>query len=179
MSYDPYASGPDVPPLSSDVSSARQRVQAPGIALIVVGVLNLLTALVQVGGTIYVLVMPAGEPQRMLLDLYRKLEADGSIPKGTTDQLEKQMQNQAPGDAKITSVIQNAVGSVFMLAIAVLTMLGGARMRALRSYGLSVTGAVCAAIPCLSCGGTCCFGEIIGIWALIVLLNADVKAAFQ
>ena len=33
-----------------------------------------------------------------------------------------------------------------------------------------------AAIPCISCGRTCCcLGEIIGIWALIVLFNADVK----
>lgn len=62
MSYDPYAYGADVPPPEPGVSDAvpgesryaYQRVQAPGIALIVVGVLNLLVALFQVVGTVWI-----------------------------------------------------------------------------------------------------------------------------
>ena len=66
-----------------------------------------------------------------------------------------------------------------MLLGVILSLLGGMRMLALRSYGLCIAGAVSAAIPCVSCSGCCGFGEIVGIWALVVLLNADIKAAFQ
>ena len=58
------------------------------------------------------------------------------------------------------------------LAAAILPILAGIRMRSLRSYGLSVTGAIVAAIPCLSVASCPCFlGLIFGIWALIVLLQ--------
>lgn len=176
MSYDPYADGSDMPPLA-DAASARQRVQAPGIALIVVGVLNLLMALVQVGGTVYIAVMPASNT----MATYQKLEDMGGLPKGFVKKMEEeqQKQGQTPESMKTNAIIQNALGTLLMLAVAILSLLGGIRMRALRSYGLSITGAVSAAIPCISCGGCCLFGEAIGIWALVVLLNADVKSAFR
>src|SRR5262245_27729702 len=51
MSYDPFASGSEVPPEygpdaqpTGDPTQARQCVQAPAIALIVVGILNLFLA---------------------------------------------------------------------------------------------------------------------------------------
>lgn len=98
---------------------------------------------------------------------------------GISKAVQDQQQNKTPEEEKISSVISNLVLSVLMMAIAILTMLAGFRMRSLRSYALSIVGAISAAIPCLSCGGCCGFGEIIGIWALIVLLNEQVKAAFR
>jgi uncharacterized protein YacL len=179
MSFDPFAPGSDLPPEygpapqpPGDPTYARQRVQAPAIALIVSGVLNILTALIQVGGTVMIAVLPAGEPQRMMIK---------SLPPKFAKAMQEQMEqeNEDPQTAKIKSVISNTIGSILTIIVAVLTLLGGMRMLSLRSYALSVAGAISAAIPCISCSGLCCFGEIIGIWALIVLLNAEVRAAFQ
>lgn len=53
---------------------------------------------------------------------------------------------------------------------------GALKMKALRSYGAAVTATIVMLLPC-SC---CCFiGIPIGIWSLVVLLSADVKAAFS
>ena len=52
-------------------------------------------------------------------------------------------------------------------------------MLSLRAYGLAVAASVITAIPCISCSACCGLGEGIGIWALVVLLNNDVRAAFR
>jgi hypothetical protein len=58
------------------------------------------------------------------------------------------------------------------------SILGDSGMLSLRCYALSIAGALSAVIPCLSCSGFCYFGEIIGCWVLVVLLNAQVSEAF-
>ena len=187
MSYDPYAYGTDAPPPEPGVSDAapgesryaHQRVQAPAIALIVVGVLNLLVALLQVIGTLWIIVQPADAARKQQEEIFGSLEKSGLLPPGFSKTVQEEQQKKTPEEEKMSSVIQNIVGSVLMMAIAILTMLGGFRMRMLRSYALSIVGAISAAIPCLSCGGCCGFGEIVGIWALIVLLNEQVKTAFR
>ena len=179
MSYDPFASGSEVPPEygpdaqpASDQTQVRQRVQAPGIALIVVGILNLLMALVQVAGTILIVAAPQ-QIQKMMEDMQKD---NAGAPNPFKGLLGGQGQQQINSPA---AVIQNTVLSLLMVLIAALNLLGGIRMLSLRSYALSVAGAISAAIPCISCGGCCLFGEAIGIWALIVLLNNDVRSAFQ
>jgi len=57
-----------------------------------------------------------------------------------------------------------------------LAILGGLAMKRLRGYGLAVLGAIAAIIPL---GGCCVLSTPFGIWALIVLMNADVKEAFR
>jgi predicted Zn finger-like uncharacterized protein len=59
---------------------------------------------------------------------------------------------------------------------AALTIFGGIKMRALQSYSLAMTGSIAAMFiwPCC-----CLVGIGIGVWSLIVLMNADVKAAFR
>ena len=58
-------------------------------------------------------------------------------------------------------------------------LVGGIRMLSLKNYGLAIVASILAAIPGFSCSGCCGFGAIIGIWALVVLINADVREAFQ
>lgn len=64
---------------------------------------------------------------------------------------------------------------VFSLAMMALIFFGAMKMKALESYGLAMTAAILSIIPCFS---FCCIGIPFGIWALVVLLNAEVKAAF-
>jgi hypothetical protein len=185
MSYDPFGYGSDVTPpeegiaapLPGDASYARQRVQAPAIALIVVGIVNLLTMLFIVGDTIRTAFRSPDELQK---DVTERLDKLGQALPGMREAYEKQQeeQNQSPEALKIQALVVNSLLCALGLLAALLTLFGGIRMRSLRSYALSIAGAISAAIPCLTCSGTCCFGEFIGLWALIVLLNAEVKAAF-
>lgn len=167
MSYDdPYAAGSDVPP-PSEMSTIRSRLMAPGIFMIVVAVLNLLGACVLGFSAL---------SNRQL----------------TPEQLEQQMQAQFPkqlADLKAAGwsveQIQNAtfVGYTIWATVdffaSLLIILGSIRMMALKSYGFAVFTSVLAAIPIVSCSSCCLIGEVAGIWALVVLLNNEVRAAFQ
>jgi hypothetical protein len=53
------------------------------------------------------------------------------------------------------------------------------QLRRLRTYWVAVSGALLAVVPCVSPLGCCGIGEAVGIWALVVLLNADVRSAFR
>ncbi|MCZ6597206.1 MAG: hypothetical protein O7B99_06195, partial [Planctomycetota bacterium] len=61
------------------------------------------------------------------------------------------------------------------LGLAGFVVYGGLQMRKLQGWGIGMTTAIVAMIPC-QCG--CLIGLPIGIWALIVLNKAEVKQAF-
>jgi len=54
--------------------------------------------------------------------------------------------------------------------------LAAMKMRALQSWPMAVAASALAIIPCLS--PCCCIGIPVGIWALIVLFDSNVKASF-
>ncbi len=174
MSYDPYAAGSDLPPEYEPVeqprafNQARKRVQAPAIALIVVGILNMLW----VGWTFFNVGMmtltPANQFHKQMLDLYQ------SFP-----QMQAEMSKRSPDELKTQSLFIGWAWVALGLLSTVLVLAGGIRMLSLKNYALGIAGAVSAALPCLTCGGCCLFGEIIGIWALIVLINPEVREAFH
>ncbi len=65
----------------------------------------------------------------------------------------------------------------FALAAAV-TFVGALRMKNLKNYGLAITSAVLAILPCTTY--ICCmFTMPLGIWALIVLMKPEVKEQFS
>ncbi len=69
--------------------------------------------------------------------------------------------------------VQYAVS--FILGIVVI--LGAIKMKNLQSYGFAMAASIIAMIPCIS---PCCFlGLPFGIWALVVLCDDQVKAAFR
>jgi hypothetical protein len=61
------------------------------------------------------------------------------------------------------------------LAVYPLVLAGGIQMRRLRSHSLAVAAAVLAMFPC---SPAFLLGLPFGIWAFVVLLDPDVKAAF-
>jgi hypothetical protein len=164
--------GPDLPPLP-DVSTreaVRNRVRLPAIFLIVIAVLNALGALVGFGFGLTVGRMPA-------------------------DQLEKQMEQQSDRQAKqlkdlkaqgytvqdiLNFYFYGGVGGGTLNILTALLIIGGAvRMLQLKSYGLAVFASVLAAVPGPSCSACCGVGMAVGIWAIVVLVNPDVRAAFR
>ncbi len=163
----PYGYSPDLPPLRAEDTLVKARVQAPAIALIIVGVINLLLGLIAGGiGTFY-----AAIPDQMV-----EQEMERRNPG-----ILKEMQRQGwtPRDFLNFYVYGGFSEGVLGLVTAVLAIIAGARMLALKSYGLAVFTSVLVAIPCISCSGCCGIGEGIGIWALVVLMSEEVKAAFH
>lgn len=72
----------------------------------------------------------------------------------------------------------------FGIASAIIGLLIGAfiiycmtRMMRLEQWGLALAGSILAMIPCLS--PCCILGLPFGIWAIVVLTQPDVKAAFR
>ena len=170
MSYDPFE-GSDVPPPEygdpsyppQDASQARQRVQAPAIALIVVGILNVLWALYMVVNAVTWTVMPA---EKMMA----QQKAMG---------MEQWTAGKTPDELKIQGIAVSWPWAFLAFLCSVLPVVGGIRMMALKSYGLVVCGAVSVIIPCISATACCGAGEAIGIWAIVVLLNEQVRASFR
>lgn len=55
----------------------------------------------------------------------------------------------------------------------------GVMMIRMQMYPVAITGAVLAMIPCMTITGCCGVGQGVGIWALVILMNGDVKQWFQ
>jgi hypothetical protein len=196
------ARGPDDRPPTDQAgeAAAANRTNAPGIFLIVSGVLNVLGVVGWAGLCVWLAQMtpaqfedmiaknkqggsPFGGIYDMQIDQLIK-EKTGKDPKDLPPEEQKQRRQEAIKELldqqKGQILWQGPLFGVLGLLAAILPILGGARMRSLRSYGLSVTGAIVTAVPCLSCASCPCgIGLIFGIWALVVLLNPDVKNAFR
>src|SRR5262245_46497341 len=163
MHYEP---DPIPPPTAAAI---REQVSMPGIFLAVVGVINILAALY--------LLFSGFQASKIDPDEYEKQV----IERWFTTQQRQELKQEGWTAEKIlsvTSVLGYLWGGVALVG-GLLSTLGGIRMVKLRSYGLAVTGAILAAIPFLSPLGCCLIGEVVGIWSLVVLFNADVRMAFS
>ena len=80
----------------------------------------------------------------------------------------------------IEQVASGTVGlgmGVIAIGLSVLVIVGASRMKNLENYGLSMTAAIVAMIPCI--GPCCLIGLPFGIWALVVLNDPQVRGAFR
>lgn len=191
MSFDPFGQQPPaqppfggpppggVPPAyvpGGDVAAARERVQIPGMFLIAVGVLNLLVCLYTGFETVRGALVPA---EKMHADALENAERIAELVPAMRDRLLESIAETTPEAMKTQALLQFGGTTVVLLLGALLIILGGVRMMMLRSFGLAVLAAIVAATPCISPCGCCCMGNLIGLWALVVLLSPDVRMAFQ
>jgi len=85
--------------------------------------------------------------------------------------------------ARVVSVMGGGIGivlSVLGLGISGFVIWGAMKMRALTGYGIALASAILAMIPGFTCY-CCCLGLPglpFGIWALVVLLDNNVKQSF-
>lgn len=65
------------------------------------------------------------------------------------------------------------------LVASAFVLYGGMQMKGLKNYTMALVAAIVAVVPCfIPC--PCCFvGIAAGIWAIIVLIKPEVKAAFE
>lgn len=157
-------------PNPPDAQAVLERTQWPGLLLLLVGVFNLLLSLWLLFAAIQSFRISDEEMERRLDQmrrmpgLGRALEEDPAL---------------TPARLRSQSGITSTVWAVLSLWAAVLILLAGLRMRALRSYGMVLMGALLACVPCVSCTSCCCLGPIAGIWAIAVLLDPEVRLLFR
>ena len=144
--------------------AAAGRVALPGLFLILLGALG---AAVEVGGVALAVAAPT-----LIRDQYKAV-IDAQPPGPQKQQMEKQFREQE-ADLRMDKPSSYA-WSAFGLVLNLLMVVGGGKMRSRSGYGLGVAGSVAALIPCSGC---LCFTLPVGAWALVVLLNPDVKRAF-
>ena len=131
--------------------AAQQKVEGPAIFIMVMAILGILANIVSLG----VNVLGTGVDA-----------ATGAAGGGMSD-------------AQQFGLIAELVGGVGIAIIGLLIqgliLFGSIKMKNLQSYGLSMT----AAILSIICSSCCCIGIGAGIWALVVLADPKVKAAFN
>jgi hypothetical protein len=128
----------------------RAAVQGPGIALIVLGVLVLI-----------------GQALYLVYTLF--IAGVGAIGAASGD---------PDGIGAIMGGVVGMILTVVWMLLSGIIIFGGVKMKNMQSYGLAMAAAIIVMLPC-TVGWCCLLGLPIGIWALIVLMKPEVKAAFR
>jgi hypothetical protein len=147
--------------------AARQRVQAPGTCLLIYGIISVFLAVLSLG--IYV-----ANPDAAIKPIY---DWQADMLKDQPKQPGQKPALPPYEEYRESQKIQGIAGSAISLVCSVLIFLGGSKMKHLQGYGLAITGSILSIIPCTN--SCCCIGTPLGIWAIVVLLNSDVKLAFS
>lgn len=159
-SSNPYQSPDDHSHMGADGQprKAPPNVKAPGIALIVVGVLNSIYA---------------------IINGFANLTEDGGAEPVPPEFQDNEFMREFWVGMNEPAPVVGIVISVLMAVAAVLIIVGGVKMMNMSSYPLAVIAAILSMVPCVTCLGCCGLGQAVGIWALVVLLNEDVRSGFQ
>jgi hypothetical protein len=132
-------------------------IKAPGIALLVVGILDVLHGLFSI--------------VRSLLFPQQVAAADIADAPPEMAEFVNFMNESGP-------LVGIGFG-VFEIILAGVMILGAIKFMQLKSYGLAMTATIIAMIPCTGVMD-CCIVEVgIGIWALVILLQATTKPMFR
>lgn len=163
----PY--GLDDPQQNPDEEVARRRVRPPAILLLIVSVLNILAGLYCMVDGVFV--------KQNAGDVEGKLQSEWDDMSADEHDLLAQFGIKSPHDLVLLGAnFYLILGGVTAL-VAVISFFGAIRMISLHSYGLAMFGALLTAIPCVT--PCCLIGQVAGIWAILILLNPDVRKAFR
>ncbi len=142
-----------------DPERAARMVKAPAILLIIISLLGMIFTIVGLA------TMPA-----MLAWAQTVLENSGAQVPGQWLTGIKTARAQGLG-------VMDYLKAGLTLAIFAIVMVGAVRMMKLENWGLALAAALGIMLPC-TCP-CCVVGLPIGIWAIIVLSNPEVKQAFR
>lgn len=145
---------PEPYPTSLPAPTPSPKLDVLGIAYMLLGAIDVLWGLVAVAGSIF----------NVVASEHRDAFAG---------------QTEAFRTGQMVGGVTATVLAFTAFVVGPLTIAAGLRMRKGTSYTLCLVAVVANMIPCYN---TCCCGLLgipIGIWGLIVLLDADVKASFQ
>ena len=127
------------------------RLRGPAIALMICGPLGIIFLIVDLGFRIFNVINGVQPP------------AFGNQP--------------ANRDAQMVGIYGGMGYDVIAAILQIVVIIGALNMLKAKNYQLAMTAAIISVIPCCS---SCCVVAIpFGIWALIVLMDPQVKSAFQ
>jgi hypothetical protein len=169
----PYAQ-PIKAPADPAETAARSRVRLASAALIMVGALNLVLAFPLLIGGVISLFWTRQDAETAAREMEAMQASMLKLSPGTP--LEPVPD---PDELKTQNTLRGLSWGLLDLTSSLLTIIGGIRMRVLRNLRLVIAGALVAALPFVSCGACCGVGEIVGGWALLVLLDPGVRRAFR
>lgn len=136
----------------------ERKIKAPAVAMLVAGILGIVLCLAHLVSLAFSGVM---DP-----DMLRR----ANLPRELQELLIEAQSN----------TIGELLWAGISLAVYGFITFAGVRMLNQRSWGAALTGSILLMIPCFTpCCCTCGATLGIGIWALIVLLDAQVKQAFK
>ncbi len=146
--------------------AARRRVGPPARLLLFLSVLNIV-------GVVYLMVDAI---------VLKKQGPDADL-RQRWDEMQKDPEAQGvfagwTAETFLTCAANTLLGyGGFAGLVSVATLAGARRMLELRSYGLATTATVLMALPCIT---PCCFlGQVVGVWGFVVLMQPEVRRAFQ
>jgi hypothetical protein len=142
-----------IPPGQVDAMAA-QRVAGPATALMVTAIL----ALVLQVGAVGINVMQIGVGPVLQRHHHNGFSRDEMFP-------------------MMLGGGMNVAGGIFKIVVAAVMLIGAMKMKKLESYSFAMAAAIIAMVPCIS--PCCLLGLPFGIWALVVLSDGSVKAAFR
>lgn len=138
---------------------ARSRTNIPGIFLAVCGILSVL-----IGA--FVLIRFVTVPEEEMIEAARQQKQRDPNNPMQPEEMARLTQNVGIG------------GGVVWVVTSLPIIIGGFQMRQLKGYYMGMAGSVLAMIPC--CTNGCMMLSLpVGIWAMVVLLNEDVKWGFR
>jgi hypothetical protein len=152
-------------PPPADPRAVKKRLVVPGVFVILIGLMNLLPGGCCVG---------IGLMAQNIPDAQLEAESEKWSP-GEFEKAKQQGQNPVAQAKAVYLYGGIGVGVVSALLLLV-ALVGGGCMMAGRSLFLCAMGALAAI---LSPGGFGILGLAVGIWAFVVILNEDVRAAFR
>ena len=155
-----------------DPNAGKAKLLPPGILMILIGVIGLGYWGLATFNTYVIAGGPEAQVDMQVEGFNRGVDSNPNVPadqrKAQKEMFENIMRPLVPAFPVLFGV--GVFGSLIVI-------LGGASMLTRSSRGLSIFASLLAMIPFVS--SCCCvIGLPIGIWSLIVLMNADVKAAF-
>ena len=145
---------------------AAAKTATPGLILMLTAIVLMILSLVGIA-----VVASGFDAEVEMLEYFESIQPPGQAKENFKKQIE-----EAKKKDKTFGLIVNVISTVLGLIFEFLMLLGAMKMRQVKGYGLAMTGAICALIPLNSC---CCLAMPVGLWALVVLLNEDVKAGFN
>jgi hypothetical protein len=155
---DEYGAGPQQP-------ASGGKTGIPGAMMIATGVVNLLVA----GFAFFIAVMFHNMPPEEFKKLYEQQNPANR----------KQLEDAGWTAEDLLNVYVRWGTGVGIAGVigTIMPIVGGVCMLARKAWGLAVAAALLTAVPLSS--PCCLFGLPIGIWALVVLFQPDVRAAFR
>lgn len=177
----PATSGPPVvrvadergPAYADDFQALQYRagnsLRTPAVILLVLSVLNLLFSSYSILSSRSI----TADPDAAEVQFHQEIDRQPNLKAEDRDALKKWFSAE---NIRLYSTWILACPGIFAVS-SLLTVIGCVQMLRLRAYGLCILGSILALNP-VNC--PCCLLEVpFAIWALVVLLNSDVRRAFS